>query len=176
MACKPDLENLTIDVDQCVESGAKTRAFLGYSSEVATWPTEPTSAVLGTNVTYVDPLVMSSGNQLWEIHSDVDGINYSFEKLANGTRNTVTINRAGLEPKIIGLLDRSNRKHFVLLVEDKNGDLRQLGEEGNPCTIPAYEGTTGNTIEDDTNTLITFQFDGPFARYYTGAVPVTPAP
>lgn len=82
-----------------------------------------------------------------------------------GYRNSADISFPGNTSLIHGFRAAGANRDFILIVQEKNGVLRVIGDLDNTATIDTDEETSGKKVEDKRESKITF-----------GASGATPAP
>lgn len=163
------------------DAGLKTRLFYARMRDIETWPTVPaTMTTLSDKVKLIGDFVMKVGKRFGFIEGSLEKNALSITgagQLGNSSAaNMLTFYHYGTDPDILGWIETYKNDDLVLIAEDLQGNLRVYGAPGIPCQImPDWQEQGGANVADEKFIQINFRSVARIAKFYEGAIPLTPA-
>ncbi|MDR0543406.1 MAG: hypothetical protein LBH19_14515 [Dysgonamonadaceae bacterium] len=176
-------------------SGIAPRLIYGYHSDVAAWPDEPlptdanTPLSLEESATLEGDVLMKAGTLAFALDFTEDSGSLTIvpqgEIDGGQMEYTLTIVKAKLQAKILGLMNAALGKKLFFIVQDENGLTYLMGNRHRGCTfVTGGDGaTTGASSSDRNQASLQFKFRQGRAFVYNGDVenileitPVAPVP
>jgi hypothetical protein len=163
-------------------SGIVPKLIYGYHGDVAVWPEEPLPAsvssplALEESATLENDVVMKDGTRAFEMEFTEDAgsltINPVGEIDGGQMEYTLTIVKAKIVKKILGLMNAALGRKMFFIVQDENGLRYLMGNKRRGCTfVTGGDGaTTGTTSSDRNQTTLQFKFRSGRAFVYEGDV------
>jgi hypothetical protein len=95
-------------------------------------------------------------------------INSLGENGSKAFRHTLTMHRSGFDEAFEKELSDNINGNFLILVPDKSGKMRLLGQIDDGAYMPSdgVVSTTGMTIEEKNGNTIKFEWDAPYKAYF----------
>lgn len=141
-----------------------TRFWYAFQEDIESFPTlaDPETAVsLESLIEYDAPIVMKTGKQFHELYCTVEEGELKAEMVGprdgKGWSNSVDISFPGSTPEFLGFLAASANRNLVIIVEEKNKQIRVLGDLSDPASLDAAPLTSGKKIEDGRIGALTFK-------------------
>jgi hypothetical protein len=171
--------------DLLQESGADNApgVVLIYAAEKAdilTWPTMPSTITTNAdNVASSGNITFKTGKKFEKIEITAGQVTLD-EKTSGGPRqnspmSTLKGKRAGISADAIGWMKINKNKELVVLVRDRNGLTRMLGDTNQGAFITEIDTKTGAKQGDERGIEFTIEYYGLEAIVYGGTVSLTPA-
>jgi hypothetical protein len=161
-------------------SGIATKLIFGYHSDVAVWPDEPlpvdsdNSLSLEESATLDGDVVMKAGTRAFEMEFTEDSGSLTIipvgEIDGGQMEYTLTIIKAKLQKRVLGLMNAAVAKKLFFIVQDENGVRYLMGNKRRGCTfVTGGDGaTTGTTSSDRNQASLQFKFRAGRAFVYEG--------
>lgn len=163
------------------DAGLKTKLFYGRARDVEDWPTLPvTMAVLADKVTLEGDFVMKSTKRFGFIEGHIEKNSFTVSgagQVGNSSAaNVLTFYMYGTDADVLGWIETYKNDDLVLIAEDLQGNYRVFGADGLPAQImPDWSETGGASVADEKFIQVNFRYVGRIAKFYSGAIPLTPA-
>lgn len=164
------------------KGGLKVRAYYAFAEDIDVPFPEPDPAAtdLAASVTVTAPFTMKSGKKFWLLDADLDAPDLVSESQGNlnnlSASNKYTFRKSGTSKQLVGWLNANLNRPIVLVVEDRDGHRRQLGENGIYAKVESFQENSGKVVGDDKFIEFVVYAPGGLPYFYEGAIPLTPAP
>lgn len=153
-----------------------TEVYFCYPEDVSVFPAlaDPASATtLSSLVTYSDDIVMKTGKQFFQVYCTLETGQVKSTLVGSrdgkGYETSVEISFPGNDPVFLGFKAYGANRDFILLVKEKNGKVRVIGDLDNTAIIDSDEEMSGQKIADARKSTLTFKASGPTpAPIYAG--------
>lgn len=154
--------------------------YAAEKADVLTWPTMPST------ITTNSDSVQSSGNITFKTGKKFEKIEITAgvvtleEKTSGGPRQnssmtTLKGKRAGISADALGWMKTNKNKELVVVVRDRNGLTRMLGDVNQGSFITEIDTKTGAKQGDERGIEFTIEYYGLEAIVYPGTISLTPA-
>lgn len=163
------------------KGGLKVRAYYAFASDIDTpFPKpNPNAANLAEAATVTADFIMKTGKKFWVLDADLDAPDLVAESQGNlnnlSADNKYTFRKSGTSKQLVGWLNANRNRSIVLVVEDRDGNRRVLGEDGVYAKVVSFQENTGKVVGDDKFIEFVVYAPGDIPYFYEGAVPLTPA-
>lgn len=163
------------------DAGLKTKLFYARARDVEDWPTIPASmTTLADKVTLEGDFVMKSTKRFGFIEGHIEKNNFTNSgagQVGNSSAaNQLTFYMYGTDPDVLGWIETYKNDDLVLIAEDLQGNYRVYGADGLPAQImPDWQEVGGASVADEKFIQVNFRYVGRIAKFYSGAIPLTPA-
>lgn len=154
--------------------------YAAEKADVLTWPSMPGSiSTNADNVQSSGNIAMKTGKKFEKIEITAGQVTLE-EKTSGGPRqgspmSTLKVKRAGISADAIGWLKVNKNKEIVVIVKDRNGLTRMLGDVNQGAFITEIDTKTGAKQGDERGIEFTIEYMGMEAIVYPGTIPLTPA-
>lgn len=174
------------DIDKSLTNGENLGGigqtiYFGLWSDVATWPTEPSSpADLAALAALTGDIAMSAGKRMFEFYSTEDvaelQLNPIGEEGGKGIDMVLNVFHPGLRTKLLGFMNATKNEDLVLIVKDNEGQMYLMGNALRSAKFTGGDGSgTGKSREGRRGLAFAFSFVAAGVYVYSGSVPLTAA-
>ncbi len=176
-----DIQDIERKVGRDNDAGLKTRLFYARARTVSVWPNVPADMdTLAKKVTLEGDFEFEVGERFGFIEGHIEKNKFNHAgagQVGNSSAaNILTFYMYGTDPDVLGWIETYKNDDLVLIAEDLQGNLRVYGAPGLPAQImPDWQEEGGASVADEKFIQINFRYVGRIAKFYTGAVPLTPA-
>jgi hypothetical protein len=163
------------------DAGLKTKLFYARARDVEDWPTIPVAmTALADKVTLEGDFVMKSTKRFGFIEGHIEKNKFNNAgagQVGNSSAaNILTFYMYGTDPDVLGWIETYKNDDLVLIAEDLQGNYRVYGADGLPAQImPDWQEEGGASVADEKFITVNFRYVGRIAKFYSGAIPLTPA-
>jgi hypothetical protein len=168
------------------DAGLKRKFYFALHKDVLTWPSlAATPTTYAEKTTYTTPFVMKSTKRFWEIDLTTNKDNGLDSESAGSVGSLSSINKlrglsARISPAIVGWIEEHKNDELVFIVEELDGQLKVVGDEGLPAMFESFMVQGGGKVGDDKQATFAITGPGRIAKYYGTvavplAIPLTPA-
>lgn len=176
-----EIQDIERKVGRDNDAGLKTKMYFGRSRDVSVWPLPPaTMTVLSDKVTLEGDFAFKVATRFGFIEGHVEKNSFTNSgagQVGNSSAaNQLTFFMYGTDADMLGWIETYKNDALVLIAEDLQGNLRVFGAPGLPAQImPDWKEVGGAGVADEKMIQINFRYVGRIAKFYTGAIPLTPA-
>jgi len=151
-------------------------------SDVASWPTKPTSpATLEENGTLTGNIVLKTGKKMNSIYITDDTGEYEMESVGEMDGKSFVAHlclfNPGLKKTLLGFINYAKNENLVFIVKDNDGQFYLMGDDTRAAIYNGAPDGSGTSRETAGRRGISMEFTYKTASLYTytGTIPLTPA-
>ena len=138
--------------------------YYGLPEEIATFPAaaDPSTATTFSSlVELADPIVMKTGKRFWPLYATLETGELKATIVGNrdgkGYENSADFSFPGSQSDFEGFKAWMANRDIILIVREKNGVLRVLGDLEDPAFLDTDASTSGKKIADSRASVLTFK-------------------
>lgn len=163
------------------DAGIGSYIYLAKAKDVLTWPTlPPTPTTLAQKVTLTGNFEMKEGKKFVKLYCTRDKGDLNSDMVgemdSKSAENKVKLFIPRTTPENVGFLEECKNTNVVAIVVERDDSMRVVGSELLPAKLVVGKTTTGLKAGDPKGVDIELNSVGRIAPFYTGTIPLTPAP
>lgn len=147
--------------------GGVSKVWYAFIDDVATFPSlaDPGTAItLASLVEYIDPITMKSGKQFQPLYCTLETGELKSQMVGqrdgHGFENSGMISFPGNTSDFLGFKAYAANTQLIIIVKEKNGVLRVLGDLDNPAEMEVVDDSSGAKIADPRASKVTMKASG----------------
>jgi hypothetical protein len=144
-----------------------TTVWYAFPEDIATFPTlaDPeTATTFASLVEYTDAITMKTGKRFWPLYCTLETGQLMCKQVGSrdgkGYEITGEISYPGNDSTFLGFKAFGANRDYILIVREKNGVLRVMGDLNDTVTIDGDDEASGTKIADSRASKMTFKCSG----------------
>lgn len=163
------------------DAGIASYIYLAKVKDVLNWPTlPPTPTTLAQKVTLTGNFEMKEGKRFYKLYCTRDKGDLNSDMVgemdSKSAENKLKIFIPRTTPENIGFLEECKNTNVVAISVERDGSMRVIGSELLPAKLFTGKAGSGSKAGDAKGIDVEISSVGRIAPFYTGTIPLTPAP